>query len=448
MFRKDQLHEVRVLSGIRPTRPSLTEARSGITAHERGAQRQAFLFESFKPGDFWFQRFRNGEEIWFAPLATQKNGGVKGLLLNVGTRKVKNSSVGRMDIAGRSGALWKKGEPSSKIKGYFQAHPNFEGAMGEGKHRGAGAPVKLKDQLKDAEKRARLYPKSGWKKHAAKLRAKLKGEDLDEAAWSDVKRMKAQIAKITGVADRQVSAVMSFDRLTRIEVKGLSLDADALHRVTARLKRRIPSMKVMSDRGQIFLTPRGSMGEAAERLSESTDQIVKDLAKLIKQARSQFAQVLVSPKKVKDAESEMRSRVRLLAAGAKVSLKQQREIVRKAMEQADPKLAKEFYGILDGYKPPKKKKRPTFQKAGEAIRAYLKDQGWTIQTRNQHSGASLKFPYAVDPRGHSRVWFKKQAVYLGKNRPGANINQARSLHMDIRDMSPEEFFQDLKDWMR
>lgn len=47
--------------------------------------------------------------------------------------------------------------------------------------RGAGAPVKLKDQHADAKKRAKEHPGSGWGKHAAKLRRKMAGKGVEEA---------------------------------------------------------------------------------------------------------------------------------------------------------------------------------------------------------------------------------------------------------------------------
>ena len=96
----------------------------------------------------------------------------------------------------------------------------------------------------------------------------------------------------------------------------------------------------------------------------------------------------------------------------------------------------------------KEAKRPTFKKAAQDIMDYLKSLGWTVQTRSTTNFKPLKFPYAVDPHKEYRIWFKKQAVYLGDNRPGSNINDARSLHIDIRDVSPEQFLQYAKRWMK
>lgn len=93
-------------------------------------------------------------------------------------------------------------------------------------------------------------------------------------------------------------------------------------------------------------------------------------------------------------------------------------------------------------------KRPTFKKAADAIMDYLKGQGWKVQTRNKSNFKPLKFPYASDPHGDWRIWFKKQAVYLGGDQPGASINDARSLHVDIRDVTPEQFLQYAKRWMK
>jgi hypothetical protein len=261
----DPMHQFRTLAGIRPTQLSLTEARSGITEHERQAQRDRTIDRSldegyyFDPGDFWVQTFRGGDQVWFAPLAMQKNGGVKGLLLDVGRRKVKKSSVWKSNIPGKSGALWKKGDPPDSIKKYFRAHSDFQESVDEGKS--------LKHRIKDAEKHAKMDPKSGWGKHLRKLKKKVRGEEVEEG------------------------------------------------------------------------------------------------------------------------------------------------------------------------------KRPTFKAARAALLDHLEKEGWTVKKH-------LKVPHATDHWKENRLYFKAQAVYLGGGHPGASLGDARSLHIDIRDVTPEQFMQHVKRWTR
>jgi len=178
----------------------------------------------------------------------------------------------------------------------------------------------------------------------------------------------------------------------------------------------------------------------AAKLTESETQLINDMVALIKKSRHNFAKVLGDPKKAKEAESMMRGRIRMMAPmGTEVSLKVQREIVKKAMEKADPELAKKFYGMLGSYKAPKRKKRPTFKAAKAAIMDHLDKEGWTVVRR-------LKVPHATDMHKDNRLWFKSQAVYLGGGK-SPRLGDARSLHIDIRDVSPEQFMSYLKRWM-
>lgn len=138
----------------------------------------------------------------------------------------------------------------------------------------------------------------------------------------------------------------------------------------------------------------------------------------------------------------LRSRARMLAPhGSKPTLKQQREIIRKAFAKADPKHSKKFFDALSSYKAPKRKKRPTFKAAKAALLQHLDKEGWTVKSH-------LKVPHATDPYKDHRLYFKSQAVYLGGAHTGASLGDARSLHIDIRDVTPEEFMQHLKRWTR
>lgn len=201
-----------------------------------------------------------------------------------------------------------------------------------------------------------------------------------------------------------------------------------------------------------YLAQSGVLVEAvaqseADAGADAEAEIIDTLAKLIKQAHSQFAKLDYSnPSKIKDVEGMLRDRVKMLAPhGAKPSLKQQREIVRKAFAKADPEHAKKFFDAFGQYKAPKRTKRPTFQQARDAIFAYLKDQGWTIKTLGP--SGRLKVPQAIAPymRG-PKLWFKTQAVYYsGKD---DRFNDARSIHVDIRDITPEQFLAQVERWHR
>lgn len=76
-------------------------------------------------------------------------------------------------------------------------------------------------------------------------------------------------------------------------------------------------------------------------------------------------------------------------------------------------------------------KRPTFQAAKTAVLDYLQKQGWKV---NPH----LKVPHATSPDGELRLWFKAQAIYYSWG-DKHTLGDARSLHTDIRDMTPEAF---------
>lgn len=88
-------------------------------------------------------------------------------------------------------------------------------------------------------------------------------------------------------------------------------------------------------------------------------------------------------------------------------------------------------------------KRPTFKAARDAILKHLEDQGWKVKTWGP--SGQLKTPHATAPymRG-PKVWFKAQAVYYS----GADdrFNDARSLHVDIRDITPEQFVKHVERW--
>ena len=81
---------------------------------------------------------------------------------------------------------------------------------------------------------------------------------------------------------------------------------------------------------------------------------------------------------------------------------------------------------------------PTFQAARDAVLDYLKGEGWKVV-------GGLKIPHATSPDGEVRLWFKAQAVYYSKGSPH-EFRMARSVHSDIRTMTPEKFVKDAMDY--
>jgi hypothetical protein len=80
--------------------------------------------------------------------------------------------------------------------------------------------------------------------------------------------------------------------------------------------------------------------------------------------------------------------------------------------------------------------RKTFKQAQEEIMRALEDAGWEVKRHLR--GKPLKVPHATADDGR-RVWFKSQAVYLGHENGG--LGDARSLHVDIREETPESFLK-------
>lgn len=67
----------------------------------------------------------------------------------------------------------------------------------------------------------------------------------------------------------------------------------------------------------------------------------------------------------------------------------------------------------------------------------LKAKGWIVKE-------GLKIPYAVHPEAY-RVWFKKEAVYFSM---GTCFGDARSMWIDSRNMSVEQFITQAENWAK
>lgn len=90
-------------------------------------------------------------------------------------------------------------------------------------------------------------------------------------------------------------------------------------------------------------------------------------------------------------------------------------------------------------------KRPTFDVAKKSLLDHLSKEGWKI------SSPTLKIPHATDRNGEVRLWFKTQAVYMSivKGRGGSHtMDGARSIHVDIRDLTPEQFMSKVDQWSK
>ncbi len=82
----------------------------------------------------------------------------------------------------------------------------------------------------------------------------------------------------------------------------------------------------------------------------------------------------------------------------------------------------------------------TYAQAQRDILENLASNGWQVS-------AGLKIPHATSPNGRLRLWFKPQAVWYTKVKPGErhNFKEARTLSydLDIRKKDPDAF----RDWM-
>lgn len=78
-------------------------------------------------------------------------------------------------------------------------------------------------------------------------------------------------------------------------------------------------------------------------------------------------------------------------------------------------------------------RKQTFKVARANLFDHLRKNGWMVKD-------TLKVPWAEEPDGDLRLWFKPQAVWVG----GRALNTARSTWMDIREYTPEQFLSELR----
>jgi hypothetical protein len=83
-------------------------------------------------------------------------------------------------------------------------------------------------------------------------------------------------------------------------------------------------------------------------------------------------------------------------------------------------------------------KRKTYAQAQEDLFKHLRKEMWAVVDH-------LAVPHATSRDGTTRVWFKKQAVYLDYDVSGrVSFKNALSMHIDIRTMSGEQFMADIE----
>jgi len=85
-------------------------------------------------------------------------------------------------------------------------------------------------------------------------------------------------------------------------------------------------------------------------------------------------------------------------------------------------------------------KKPTYAKARRDILAYLGSEGWDL------SSPSLKVPHATSPGGSMRLYFKTQSVHLDDGGKPFSLGASRSMWLDIRELTPQQFLEHVKRW--
>lgn len=86
-------------------------------------------------------------------------------------------------------------------------------------------------------------------------------------------------------------------------------------------------------------------------------------------------------------------------------------------------------------------KKPTFAEVRKVIFDHLRKEGWKLVE-------NLKIPHATSPDGHTRLWFKPQAVY-GDHSSRPDFASAHSWIMDLREYAdPNAFMRMVERWVK
>lgn len=117
--------------------------------------------------------------------------------------------------------------------------------------------------------------------------------------------------------------------------------------------------------------------------------------------------------------------------------------IRRAHPDATPPA--QFKKLYDKLTKPDK----TYTEAQRDILQNLAANGWQVSP-------GLKIPHATSPNGQLRLWFKPQAVWFTKTKPGErsqhggthNFKDARtvSYNLDTRTQDPDTFRESMRQW--
>lgn len=101
---------------------------------------------------------------------------------------------------------------------------------------------------------------------------------------------------------------------------------------------------------------------------------------------------------------------------------------------ANPELRADLMPIIAAAK-------KTFTAVRSSLLDRLKEEKWNVRV-------GIATPWAESPDGTFRLWFKPQAVYYSHGDGVKNIGTAHSMHIDIRDTTPDVFMAIIKDVMK
>jgi hypothetical protein len=204
-MKQDALHGYRILAGTRPTRPSLTEARTGISEYER-RRAEAVELEEGRPYDpDEDPRHYTDRDLWrFMRMIHSGDPPFEKSVRSLTKKPYKAYDAIKRELKRRGlPTTWAKLRPMKFDRQGYYSFVMEPGAKGVRYTGGAGygesleEATSLRDQHADAKKRARLHPKSGWGKHARKLLKKIKAKQDEQAEGEELeaKRPTFKVAK-------------------------------------------------------------------------------------------------------------------------------------------------------------------------------------------------------------------------------------------------------------